>query len=127
MAAAAAAATVTVKRGNLDAFLKRHGDQVVGGVFKLRGQNEELLENDLAHEGFGTVEDKYSEKPLSKRQPSCMRAARPPKTVSGRKGKKKKFLSSLVPAAGPPELMVVGGWGKGGNEHEHEPCSRHRN
>ena len=76
MAAAAVAATVAAKKGNaLDAFLKRHGDNVVGGVFKLRGQNEELQENDLAHEGFGTVEDKYAEKPLSK-APSALFAAR---------------------------------------------------
>lgn len=69
MAAAAVAATVAAKKGTaLDAFLKRHGDNVVGGVFKLRGQNEELQENDLAHEGFGTVEDKYAEQPLSKIQ-----------------------------------------------------------
>jgi hypothetical protein len=76
MAAAAVAATVAAKKGNaLDAFLKRHGDNVVGGVFKLRGQNEELQENDLAHEGFGTVEDKYAERPLSK-FPSAVFAAR---------------------------------------------------
>uniref|UniRef100_A0A6U5BNI5 EF-hand domain-containing protein n=1 Tax=Hemiselmis andersenii TaxID=464988 RepID=A0A6U5BNI5_HEMAN len=64
MAASAAAATVAKKRGEMDAFLKRHGNNVVGGVYKLRGLNEELNENDLAHEGFGTVEDKYAEKPL---------------------------------------------------------------
>ena len=65
MAATAAAATVAARRGNLDEFLKRHGNQVVGGVFKIRSQNEELDGNDLAHEGFGTVEDKYAAKPLS--------------------------------------------------------------